>query len=284
MNQEQARVSESARAVPAAGRTTLMEVEDLRVAYGEGRARSTAIAAISFSIVAGELVSIVGPSGCGKTTLLRCMAGLQRPSGGHVRFAGAEVLKPPVEMAVVFQEYARSLYPWLTVHDNVMLPLRRERRRDKSEAGERVAWALGAVGLGHVGARYPRQLSGGMQQRVAIARALAYRPSVLLMDEPFASVDAQARANLEDLVLSLWRELDLTVVFVTHDIDEAVYVGSRVIVLTASPTTVKEVVPVPLGPERDQVATKARPEFARLRGRIFSEIMNASSTSDPPRT
>jgi NitT/TauT family transport system ATP-binding protein len=253
--------------------TRLIEVDNLHVAYGQRRALSVAIESITLEVTAGELVCLVGPSGCGKTTLLRCLAGLQRPTRGTVRFKGEDVVRPPAGMAVVFQDYARSLYPWLSVHDNVLLPLRRQRRGHREEIEKRVASSLAAVGLAEVGGRYPRQLSGGMQQRVAIARAIAYRPSVLLMDEPFASVDAQSRATLEDLVRALWRELSLTIVFVTHDIDEAVYMASRVVVLSDPPTRVREIVEVGLGPERDQVKTKALPAFAELRGQIFSEIM-----------
>jgi NitT/TauT family transport system ATP-binding protein len=172
-------------------------------------------------------------------------------------------------MALVFQEYNRSLFPWMTVRRNVGFPLRGKKRADVDRLVEQ---ALLSVGLASAIDRYPWQLSGGMQQRVAIARALAYQPRILLMDEPFASVDAQTRADLEDLVLEVRRQYEITIVFVTHDIDEAVYLSDRVIVLAPSPTRVQEVLDVPLPRPRDQVETKELPEFARLRAHVWRSI------------
>jgi NitT/TauT family transport system ATP-binding protein len=174
-------------------------------------------------------------------------------------------------MALVFQDYSRSLLPWMNVHDNVVLPLKSARvGRDERE---RLATdALASVGLGVDGRKYPWQLSGGMQQRAAIARALAYQPEVLLLDEPFASVDAQTRADLEDLLLEVWGRTGLTVLLVTHDIDEAVYLGDRILVLSAAPTRVRKTVTVDLPRPRDQIATKELPEFARLRASVFALI------------
>jgi NitT/TauT family transport system ATP-binding protein len=216
-----------------------LEVRGLRKVY-EGRGRSVeALRDLTFSVTAGELVCVAGPSGCGKTTLLRCVGGLLAPTGGQVLLDDPPVAGPPPGLAVVFQEYGRSLFPWMSVRANVELPLRAKRlpgqRRD-----ELVSEALDAVGLGDVHGAYPWQLSGGMQQRVAIARAVAYEPYVLLMDEPFAAVDAQTRAELEDLVRSVWHRTGVTILFVTHDIDEAVYLGQRVLVLSSSPTVVQE--------------------------------------------
>ena len=212
----------------------MLEVTDLTKVYGRGDAVHVAIDRISLNVAGGQLISIVGPSGCGKSTLLRCVAGLMMPTAGRVALRGVPVQRVPDGLAVVFQDYGRSLYPWLTVRDNVALPLRRATR---ARAARRQAAdaSLAAVGLSGVGDKYPRQLSGGMQQRVAIARALAADPVLLLMDEPFGSVDAQAREDLEDLVLRVRRERDITILLVTHDIDESVYVGDRVIVLTAGP-------------------------------------------------
>jgi len=176
-----------------------LEVRGLRKVY-EGPGRSVeALADLTFSVDASELVCVLGPSGCGKTTLLRCVAGLLEPTAGEVLLEGARVTGPPPGMAVVFQEYGRSLFPWMTVRANVELPLR-ARRLPGGRRAELVTGALDAVGLDDVHGAYPWQLSGGMQQRVAIARAVAYQPHVLLMDEPFAAVDAQTRAELEDLV------------------------------------------------------------------------------------
>ena len=243
----------------------MLHVEHLNKRYGDVEA----VGDLSFDVTAGEFVCIVGPSGCGKTTLLKCVAGLLEPTAGEVLLEGKPVHGPPDTMALVFQEYSRSLFPWMTVRQNVAFPLR---RKPKAERGPLVEEALRSVGLAEALDRYPWQLSGGMQQRVAIARALAYQPRILLMDEPFASVDAQTRADLEDLVLEVRRQYDVTIVFVTHDIDESVYLSDRIIVLTPSPTEVREVLEVGLPQPRDQVATKELPEFARLRAHVWRTI------------
>jgi len=235
---------------------------------------------ISFAAGPGEFVTVVGPSGTGKTTLLRCLAGLVRPDSGQVLMHDAVVDRPPPSLAVVFQDYSRSLMPWLTVLSNVILPLRRL-RLPQSELHDRGRKALLAVGLEDASGLHPWQLSGGMQQRVAIARAIAYEPAAMLMDEPFASVDAQTRADLEDLVLEVRARLGVTVILVTHDIDEAVYLADRVIVLKGRPATVARELEVPLGPERDQLTTKARPEFVDLRSAVLAEIRTAQPTVKP---
>jgi len=226
---------------------------------------------VDFEVVRGQVATIVGPSGAGKTTLLRCMAGLVAPTTGRVVLDGQPITEPPEGLAVVFQDYSRSLMPWLSVRHNVELPLR-GRRVPKRERRERALAALAEVGLSTSGELYPWQLSGGMQQRVAIARALAYQSEVLLMDEPFASVDAQTRADLEDLLLRLRRRRGITVVLVTHDIDEAVYLGDVVLVLGGSPTRVEARLPVGLGPDRDQIRTKAEPEFLEIRSHVLAKI------------
>jgi NitT/TauT family transport system ATP-binding protein len=172
----------------------------------------------------------------------------------------------------VFQDYGRSLFPWFTNGRNISLPLR-ARKVAKAERERRVQEVLQAVGLGHVEKQYPWQLSGGMQQRVAIARTLSYRPDLLLMDEPFASVDAQTRFDLEDLILRVRREAGITVVLVTHDIDEAIYLADRIVVLSGSPSRVREIVDVPLGADRNQVATRSSQEFLALRGHLLSLVM-----------
>jgi NitT/TauT family transport system ATP-binding protein len=249
----------------------VLEIRNLAKTYGTGAKATRAIADVSFSVADREFVCVVGPSGCGKTTLLKCVGGLLRPSSGEVLLRGKRVTSPPEEMALVFQEYGRSLMPWASVRNNVLLPLRHKRlgRRERKELVEE---ALDAVGLTRFIDHYPWQLSGGMQQRVAIARALAYQPSILLMDEPFASVDAQTRGDLEDLVLRVREEFAVTVVFVTHDIDESVYLSDRVVVLTHAPTEVEEIIGVALPFPRDQIATKELPEFAHLRGHVYRLI------------
>jgi NitT/TauT family transport system ATP-binding protein len=260
--------------------TVALEVAGLAKTYRSPGRDVEAIRDLTFRIRRGELVCIVGPSGAGKTTLLRCVAGLLDASGGKIELDGTPVTGPPPGMAVVFQEYGRSLFPWLTVHGNVELPLK-EKGLGKAERTATVQAALDAVGLRDSATAHPWQLSGGMQQRVAIARAIAYDPSVLLMDEPFAAVDAQTRADLEDLVRSLWKTLGVTVLFVTHDIDESVYLGQRVLVLSHRPTVVLEDVPIDLPEERDQLTTRSSPAFTALRTRVY-ELVQSAKRGDRP--
>jgi NitT/TauT family transport system ATP-binding protein len=257
----------------------MLKVEHLGKTYGAGKDAVEAIADLDFEVHEKEFVCVVGPSGCGKTTLLKCMSGLLEPTAGGVRLHGERIDGPPDRMALVFQEYSRSLFPWMTIRQNVAFPLRRKSvDRDKL-----VEDAIESVGLSGFSDRYPWELSGGMQQRVAIARALAYQPEILLMDEPFASVDAQTRADLEDLVLDLRRRYGVTVVFVTHDIDESVYLGDRVIVLTPAPTRVQEICEVGLPEPRDQLETKELPEFARLRAHVYRSIKRRSEAREEGR-
>ncbi len=255
----------------------MLEVSQLGKTYGEGEDATHAIGSISFTVSEKEFVCVVGPSGCGKTTLLKCMSGLLAPSTGSVELRGRGVTEPPPEMALVFQEYSRSLLPWMSVRGNVTLPLR-HKKLGKDETARLVEEAIEAVGLTRFIDRFPWELSGGMQQRVAIARALAYQPEILLMDEPFASVDAQTRGDLEDLVLRVREQYGVTVLFVTHDIDESVYMADRIIVLTPSPTEVREVLSVDLPHPRDQVDTKELPEFARLRAHVYRLIKREQTT------
>lgn len=249
----------------------MLDVTKLGKTYGEGDRATRAIGKVSFAVEENEFACVVGPSGCGKTTLLKCMSGLMPPTSGQARLRGRAVLQPPEEMAFVFQEYARSLMPWMSVRANVLLPLRHKQLM-KAERNRLVEGAVDSVGLSSFINHYPWELSGGMQQRVAIARALAYQPEILLMDEPFASVDAQTRADLEDLILQVRKEYGVTVVFVTHDIDESVYLGDRIVVLTPAPTEVQEILPVELPETRDQVETKELPEFGQLRSYVFRSI------------
>ena len=245
----------------------ILEIRALGKTYGTGPRATHAVGRVSFDVEEREFVCVVGPSGCGKTTLLKAIGGLLAPTRGEVLLNGGRVTEPPPEMALVFQEYGRSLMPWTSVRNNVLLPLR-HKRLERDERRRLVEAAVEAVGLTRVLDHYPWQLSGGMQQRVAIARALAYQPAILLMDEPFASVDAQTRGDLEDLILRVRDEFGITIVFVTHDIDESVYLADRVVVLTHSPTEVKEIVSVPLPRPRDQIATKELQEFVELRAHV----------------
>ena len=249
----------------------LLSVRNLKKVYHTDAGDIEAVRNLTFDLGRGELVCLVGPSGSGKTTLLKCIAGLMNSTEGEVLLDGQKVTGPPKKMAVVFQEYGRSLFPWMTVRDNVDLPLK-NLGKGKAERRKLVDSALEAVGLGHVPASYPWQLSGGMQQRVAIARAVAYEPRVLLMDEPFAAVDAQTRADLEDLIRDIWKRLGMTILFITHDIDESVYLGQRVLVLSKSPTVVQSDLAIDLPTERDQLSTRASPRFAELRSEVYRQI------------
>ncbi|MDQ1106678.1 ABC transporter ATP-binding protein [Nocardioides zeae] len=251
----------------------VLAVDDVGKSYpGAGR---PVLDGVTFDVRAGELLCIVGHSGTGKSTLLRCMAGLLPVSTGGVSLHGSPVTGPPEDLAVVFQDYSRSLLPWMRIIDNVTLPLRRT-TRSAAERRSAAEAALEAVGLGGTGRLYPWEMSGGMQQRVAIARAIAYRPTVLLMDEPFASVDAQTRADLEDLTLRVRDDFGMTIVLVTHDIDEAVYLGDRVVLLAGRPASVTEEVVVPLPRPRDQVTTKAHPSFVELRTTVLQHIRESA--------
>ena len=259
----------------------MLEVTDVTRTYGQGPSAHVAIEGVRLSVSEGELVSIVGPSGCGKSTLLRCIAGLLPPTQGTVELSGATVERVPDRLSVVFQDYSRSLYPWLTVQDNVALPLRRTKRSRKARRAA-ADESLAAIGLPGLGQKYPWQLSGGMQQRVAIARALAGDPALLLMDEPFGSVDAQTREDLEDLTLRVRRERGITILLVTHDIDESVYVGDRVIVLTPGPGRILADLAVDLPAPRDQITTKELPEFVQLRTEVSRLIRGHSKKKEAP--
>jgi NitT/TauT family transport system ATP-binding protein len=254
--------------------SAMLEVNALAKSYQSRDHTTEAIAGVSFTVAPGEFVCIVGPSGCGKTTLLKCLAGLLTPSSGEVLLKGEPVRKPPPQMGFVFQDYSDSLLPWLRVDSNVTFPLR-HKGVPASRRAELAEQTLRVVGLSEFARHYPWQLSGGMQQRVAIARALAYEPEILVMDEPFASVDAQTRGDLEDLLLEVWAEYGVTTVFVTHDIDESVYLSDRVIVLSSRPAAVESVVRVALPRPRDQIATKQQPEFAALRTEVLRTIKHA---------
>jgi len=244
---------------------------------GHSYAGHTALRDVNLQVAEGELLSIVGPSGCGKSTLLRCIAGLIRPGEGRVVLGDAQITDVPDNLAVVFQDYSRSLLPWLSARDNVALPLRR-RGMPKAERRSAALNALATVGLSGSAGKYPWQLSGGMQQRVSIARALAYKPALLLMDEPFGSVDAQTREDLEDLVLQVRGE-GMTILLVTHDIDESVYVGDRVAVLSRAPGTVIADLQVNLPAKRDQITTRELPEFVHLRAEVGRLVRSGIASS-----
>jgi NitT/TauT family transport system ATP-binding protein len=238
-----------------------------------GRKRNVlALEEASLSLADNEFVSLVGTTGCGKSTLLSIVAGLQEPSRGDVLVDGQLVQGPGRDRGVVFQTY--TLFPWLTARENVEFALRDE-QLGRAQRRERALEQLRLVGLEQFADSHPNQLSGGMKQRVAIARALSYRPTILLMDEPFGALDALTRQLMQELLTRVWEQHRLTVLFVTHDVEEAVYVSDRVVVMTNRPGRVKAEIPVDLPRPRsyDMVSS---PEFAALHGRVIESIRGES--------
>ncbi|ROS75444.1 ABC transporter ATP-binding protein [Cellulomonas sp. PhB143] len=236
----------------------------------------TALSELDLDVGAGELLTVVGPSGCGKSTLLDMVAGLSTPTSGTIEVHGREIRGPGLDRGIVFQQYA--LLPWRTAQANVELGLEAKgvpRRRRGAIAREH----LDLVGLTGFESRYPHELSGGMKQRVAIARSLAYDPEVLLMDEPFAALDAQTRESLQDELLRIWRATDKTIVFITHGIDEAVYLGQRVVVLTPRPGRIRAVVDADLPAPDGVTDLRSTPEFVALRHRVW-EALHAADPAD----
>ena len=239
------------------------------------RAWVPALQNVNLEITAGEFVTVVGASGCGKSTLLRLIAGLETVTSGEIEAVGARVLGPGAERAMVFQNY--SLYPWLTVMDNIKFPRqlsihnRDSTSSDVEAASGRADALLQLMGLSSVETAFPAQLSGGMQQRVAIARALMARPRILLMDEPFGALDAQTREVMHDLVLHVCALENCSVIFVTHDVEEAIYLGHRVVLMAPQPGRVDHIYDVPLGRVREQEMKHTR-EFLNLKGQILARI------------
>lgn len=227
---------------------------------------------ISFEIRKGEFVCVVGPSGCGKTTLLRLVSGLTTPTHGQILLRGQKVSEPRRDVAVVFQDYTRALLPWRNAIGNVSLAL--EGTKDsRSQKDDRIHALLRRVGLKGHESKYPHQLSGGMQQRLQIARCLAQSPSILLMDEPFGALDAITRQSLQDEVLHIAGEQKTTVLFVTHDLEEAIYLGDRIVFLQANPGRLGKVVQVALPRPRDQLSTREDAEFVRLRRELYNLVL-----------
>jgi NitT/TauT family transport system ATP-binding protein len=226
---------------------------------------------VNAGIDRGEFVSIVGPSGCGKTTLLRCVGGLEEPSAGTIRVFGTTVAGVPRGCVYVFQDYSRSLFAWRRLLGNVMFPI--ESRLGRKRAEEVARNYIKLVGLTGAEHRYPWQLSGGMQQRAAIARALAAEAEILLMDEPFAAVDAQTRMELQDLLLQIHGDAGKTILFVTHDVDEAVYLSDRVLVLSGSPAQFVDEVGIDLTRPRNQVTSRSESAYTEYRACIMKLLL-----------
>ena len=233
-----------------------------------GGAPTVALTPIATDVAENDFVTILGPSGCGKSTLLRIVAGLDEPSDGQVTVHGRPVIGPGADRGMVFQSY--TLFPWLTVAENIEFGLR-EKGMPKSQREGIVADYVGKVGLKGFERHWPKQLSGGMQQRVAIARALANDPAILLLDEPFGALDNQTRGLMQELLLQIWEADRKTVLFVTHDIEEAIFLASRCLVMTARPGRIKADVPIPLAHPR-HYRMKAEPDFLDLKMRLTEEI------------
>ena len=246
-----------------------LSVRGLRVAYGaEATDGQTVLDGVTFEVRDGEFLCVVGGSGTGKTTLLRALAGLVRPSGGELSFGGEPITGPSRDRAIIFQDYSKALLPWRTVRGNIALSL--EARRVPPEMREATIDELVAkMGLTHAQRQFPGQLSGGMQQRVQIARCLAQEPKILLMDEPFGALDAMTRQALQDELLQLAADKKITVVFITHDLEEAIYLGDSVVVLGGTPATVIETVGVGLPRPRNQLTTREDARFLAHRHRLF---------------
>jgi NitT/TauT family transport system ATP-binding protein len=239
--------------------------------YQRAGTTTRVVGPIDLVIPERQFVSIVGPSGCGKSTLLRCIAGLMKPSEGAINLGGRTVHSAPEGMVYVFQEYSRSLFPWLRLLGNVAFPLAGS--MPQTVARNRARQYISMVGLEGFELHYPWEMSGGMQQRAAIARALVKEPHFLLMDEPFGSLDAQSRAQLEDTLLDLWAASPRTIVFVTHDIEEAIYLSDRVLVMSARPGRIVDDLQIDLPRRRHQIETKENRRFVDYRRHLFGLII-----------
>ena len=255
-------------------RPVKLEVRNLSKVFQSAGGESEALRGINFSIHRRELVSIIGPSGCGKSTLIRILAGLDHPTSGEVLLEGESVSGPGPDRGMVFQGY--TLFPWLTVKRNVMFGMEMSGRSGSAVEQEARQW-IDLVGLGRFVDAYPSQLSGGMKQRVAIARALANQPKILFMDEPFGALDAQTRAQMQAYLLQIWRNVDITIMFVTHDLDEAIHLSDRILVLKANPGEVQEIIEVPV-PQPRTHAQYISPEFLATRKRLEQLIHPKTAT------
>jgi len=256
-------------------RPVSLEVKGLDKEFDSTAGTVTALKDINFKVHKREFVCVIGPSGCGKSTLIRILAGLETPSSGQVLLDGEEVHGPGPDRGMVFQGY--TLFPWLTVKKNVMFGLERSgHSRDAAEENAR-QW-IDLVGLGKFADSYPHQLSGGMKQRVAIARALANQPRILLMDEPFGALDAQTRAKMQAYLMEIWKNIDITILFITHDLDEAIYLADRILVLKAHPGEVQEVIEVPV-PQPRSPEQLLSPEFLATKKRL-EELIHPPEEGD----
>jgi NitT/TauT family transport system ATP-binding protein len=266
--------SELRMADAVADRPVLLSIEKVGFSVPSGNGRLTILEDISLEVREGEFVSIIGGSGCGKTTLLRLIGGLSPPTSGKITFEGASVDRPSRKRAVVFQDYTKALLPWRTVSGNIKLALTSGNSPPDTHAAT-IARLLDQVGLSDAADRFPRQLSGGMQQRLQIARCLALQPKMLLMDEPFGALDAITRQNLQDEVARLVKETGMTVIFITHDIEEATYLGDRVVAMESRPGRISAVLDINLPRPRDQLTTREDDGFLAYRHQLFKYLPRA---------
>lgn len=252
----------------------MIQVTDVTKVYVTSRGRTVSLDNVSLDVAEGEFVTLVGPSGCGKSTMLNLIGGLLEPTSGEVLVHGDAVRGPSPDRGVIFQQYA--LFPWLTALQNVEFGLRLQGLR-KAERQEKAMHYLDLVGIADFANALPKELSGGMKQRCAIARAYAVNPSVLLMDEPFGALDALTRVQMQDELLSTWQKERRTIVFITHDVDEAVYLASRVVVMSPRPGRISEVIDVPLPYPRTE-ELRLSPEFASIRARVWRGVHHRDET------
>lgn len=252
---------------------TSLRLSGVRKEFNSAGQRTLALSSIDLTLGSGEFLAVVGPSGGGKSSLLQIAAGLMTADSGEVMLDGVPVTAPPRELIYVFQQYTKSLFPWRSVRANVEFALEGRRDLTRHDRHKRAMQFLELVDLTAFANHYPWQLSGGMQQRVAIARALTAEPRILLMDEPFSALDALTRYDLQNLLLKLWANQKLSILFVTHDVDEAIYLADRVAVLTNRPSVIEQIVEVGLARPRDPITTRESPRFLQLRQELLSKLM-----------
>ncbi|MCI7180328.1 MAG: ABC transporter ATP-binding protein [Lachnospiraceae bacterium] len=255
-----------------AGKKSIIQIEHVSMAYEIEKEKLTVLNDVNFDIYEGDFVSIVGGSGCGKSTLLRLIAGIERPVCGSVKKDGKEILQPSVDVGVVFQE--DRLLPWLNVKKNVMFGI--SSKMTKSEKSDLADWYIELVGLKDYQKLLPKQLSGGMKQRVNIARALINRPEILLLDEPFSALDAFTRINLQQELIRIWETNKTSMLMVTHDIEEAVYLSNRVVVLSTKPACVKNIYDIELGRPRN----RTEQDFLYYKNKIYKDFFKPEEKKD----
>jgi sulfonate transport system ATP-binding protein len=265
-------VSKTVLAKPVLAKPVLAKFDHVSLAFDTPDGPLEVVDDVTYDIYGGDFVSVIGPSGCGKTTMMSMLAGFQKPTAGAVMFEDKPIAGPGPERGVIFQEY--GVFPWLTVKDNIVFGLELNANRvSKSERNEICEHYLGLMGLTEFANSYPKHLSGGMRQRLAIARAYAVKPKFLLMDEPFGALDAQTRSNMQNLLLRVLAAEGKTVMLITHSVDEAIYLSSRIVVVTARPARIKRIIEINFAYPRDETIQE-RPEFGELRKIIRELVMS----------